>query len=546
MKLNFINYLNPKHPVALFFALNIIFSVYLLVIDVTTAILLALFSIIIFYLYKKRDTTKILKISGLEIHADIFEKLTSLVPFSTRIVDLQGKHLLGNNSKINSTLGAVISQVNLKDCKIIRVKISHQIYTLLSYTSNILDDKRQVVGHLIVEFIINDILSFLGNEILKGTGNSEKKLVAFDNINDALAVYELNLGSCDPQNEDCKIGKLCSASPSFYNLFAPNGADSAFLDLFDVSERKRVNIILEGLDKTPTLFESLMVNEGGIFPVEINANSFAVDDKNLLSVSVRDISARKESIAKRDRSRILKVKETERIQKIQVLRLVLTKASETIVQLKSALQEVINRHNNVRDEIRAAADLSDGIKDQINEIIHFYSQSDLKMVVVIRELIDEIKRVIFIKTLLNNVEINFTQQGSISGIYCDKNALKIVLVTLLGNSLEQINIAKGSNFYGRIEVNLSELNDECVLLSIEDNGGGIDGEFLSRAFDLFYTTREGRAGLGLTACKILVEDLLFGEIMAMNVEDGFRVEIMLPKEGIRGGGESVSSIAAYS
>lgn len=544
MKLKLIHYLNLKHPVALFFVLNIIFSVYLLVIDITAAILLALFSVIIFYLYKKRDTSRILKIAGLEIHADVFEKITSLVPFSTRILDLQGKHLVGNNSKINSALGAVISQVNLKDCKIIRVKISHQIYTLLSYTSNILDDKKRVVGHLVVEFIINDILSFLGNEILKGTGSSEKKLVVFDNISDALAVYEIS--PCEPQNEDCKIGKLYSASPSFYNLFAPNGADSAFLDLFDVSEQKRVGIILEGIDKTPTLFESLMVNEGGIFPVEINANSFAVDDKNLLSVSVRDVSVRKENIAKRDRSRVLKVKETERIQKIQVLRLVLTKASEKIIELKSALQEVINRHNNVRDEIRAAADLSDGIKDQINEIIHFYSQSDLKMVVVMRELIEEIKRVIFIKSLLNNVTINFTQKGSISGIYCDKNALKVVLVTLIGNSLEQINIAKGSNFYGRIDVTLSELNDECVLLSIEDNGGGIDEEYLSRTFDLFYTTREGRAGLGLTSCKVLVEDLLFGEIMAMNVEDGFRVEIMLPKEGIRGGGESVSSIAAYS
>lgn len=542
MKLKLIHYLNLKHPVALFFVLNIIFSVYLLVIDITAAILLALFSVIIFYLYKKRDTSRILKIAGLEIHADVFEKITSLVPFSTRILDLQGKHLVGNNSKINSALGAVISQVNLKDCKIIRVKISHQIYTLLSYTSNILDDKKRVVGHLVVEFIINDILSFLGNEILKGTGSSEKKLVVFDNISDALAVYEIS--PC--QNEDCKIGKLYSASPSFYNLFAPNGADSAFLDLFDVSEQKRVNIILEGIDKTPTLFESLMVNEGGIFPVEINANSFAVDDKNLLSVSVRDVSVRKENIAKRDRSRVLKVKETERIQKIQVLRLVLTKASEKIIELKSALQEVINRHNNVRDEIRAAADLSDGIKDQINEIIHFYSQSDLKMVVIMRELIEEIKRVIFIKSLLNNVTINFAQKGSISGIYCDKNALKVVLVTLIGNSLEQINIAKGSNFYGRIDVTLSELNDECVLLSIEDNGGGIDEEYLSRTFDLFYTTREGRAGLGLTSCKVLVEDLLFGEIMAMNVEDGFRVEIMLPKEGIRGGGESVSSIAAYS
>lgn len=536
MKDKMINYLNPKHPVALFFVLNIIFSVYLLSVDIFSAILLALFSVLIFYLYKKRDTSKILKIGTLEIHADIFEKVTSLVPFSTRILDLQGNHLVGNNSKINSTLGIIISQVNLKDCKIVRVKISHQIYTLLSYTSNILDSKKRVVAHLVVEFIINDILSFLGNEILKGTGNSERNLVAFDSINDAIALYELDLASCNPQDENCKIGKLYAASPSFHNLFAPNAADSAFLDLFCGSEKKRVGVILEGLDKTPILFESLMINEGGTFPVEIHANSFVVDNKNLLSVSVRDISVRKENIAKRDRSRILKVKETERIQKIQVLRLVLTKASETIMQLKSALQEVVNRHNYLRDEMKTAVDLSDGIKDQVNEIIHFYSLSDLKMVVVMRELIDEIKRVIFVKPLLNNVTINFTQKGSVSGIYCDKNALKVVLITLLGNSLEQINIAKGSNFYGRIDITLSELNDESLLLSVEDNGGGIDSEYLSRTFDLFYTTREGRAGLGLPACKVLVEDLLFGEIMAMNVEDGFRVEIMLPKEGIRGGG----------
>ena len=37
-----------------------------------------------------------------------------------------------------------------------------------------------------------------------------------------------------------------------------------------------------------------------------------------------------------------------------------------------------------------------------------------------------------------------------------------------------------------------------VELSVEDTGAGIDAEHLGKIFDLYYTTREGGSGIGLS------------------------------------------------
>lgn len=520
------NYTSLKSPIALFFAINIIFSVYLLSVDIFSAILLFMFSAVAFFMYWRNDKSRILRLGRLKIRTDIFENILSLIPFSVKINDLNGNTILNNYGKMNSSLGNIIDEFELQNAKIIKAKIDNQIMSFFSYQGKIVDSKNSVIAHLCVEMVINDILKFASNEMAKNVGEDEHIGRVVENANDGVALYELN---SDGKSDAKTIGRLYAATPSFYNLITPHTAESRFVDLFDISEKKRVGLICESLDETPVLFETLMANDFGAFPVEINAN--ILKSHNLLNLSVRDISVRKENIKKRDRSRILKVKENERMQKIQVLHLALNKANEIILKLRSAIEEVVNKNDGIRAEMGEIILLQHSILDSINEIIHFYSHTDIKTMVNIAELIGTIKKVIFTQSLLHNTSINFVQKGATQGVYCDKNALKMVLIALLGNSLEHFNEAKGSNFYGQINVKLEDLNDESVLLSIEDNGGGVDEEYLERSFDPFYTTREGRAGLGLSACRILVEDLLFGEIMAMNVEDGFRVEIMLPKEG---------------
>lgn len=93
----------------------------------------------------------------------------------------------------------------------------------------------------------------------------------------------------------------------------------------------------------------------------------------------------------------------------------------------------------------------------------------------------------------------------------DKDALKRVLVNLLGNAVE--NIPKGS----RIVVEASPLpsnsenspNDGGVEIQVRDNGQGIPSEVLHRIFDRYYSGSDKRrkigSGLGLYISKLLIE-----------------------------------------
>ena len=66
-----------------------------------------------------------------------------------------------------------------------------------------------------------------------------------------------------------------------------------------------------------------------------------------------------------------------------------------------------------------------------------------------------------------------------------------------------------------------------VTVTVSDNGGGIDPDDLSRAFDPFFTTRRGGTGLGLPIAKNVVEGL-GGTISVSPITGGTEVRIDLP------------------
>jgi signal transduction histidine kinase len=55
-----------------------------------------------------------------------------------------------------------------------------------------------------------------------------------------------------------------------------------------------------------------------------------------------------------------------------------------------------------------------------------------------------------------------------------------------------------------IEIILQTQNQD-VVLTVVDNGEGLDGYRLSKACEPFYTTREGKLGLGLSTARRIAE-----------------------------------------
>jgi two-component system sensor histidine kinase PhcS len=85
-----------------------------------------------------------------------------------------------------------------------------------------------------------------------------------------------------------------------------------------------------------------------------------------------------------------------------------------------------------------------------------------------------------------------------------KNHITQVLVNLLANSAKAIEEA-GRELSGTIRVT-GAVRESRLVITLADNGVGMDGKTLERIFDPFFTTREvGEGmGLGLSVCHTIV------------------------------------------
>ncbi len=92
-------------------------------------------------------------------------------------------------------------------------------------------------------------------------------------------------------------------------------------------------------------------------------------------------------------------------------------------------------------------------------------------------------------------------------IWAEKNKLIQILINLLQNSLDALKRKEFKDekptivIRGRVERGLS-------ILSVRDNGGGIDSQIMDKIFDPFFTTKDvGQGmGLGLSICYRIVQD----------------------------------------
>jgi two-component system phosphate regulon sensor histidine kinase PhoR len=90
-------------------------------------------------------------------------------------------------------------------------------------------------------------------------------------------------------------------------------------------------------------------------------------------------------------------------------------------------------------------------------------------------------------------------------VFADKDKIQQVVLNLIENSI------KYSKVNGSIIASVYNTDGKNVLVEISDDGMGIPEQHLSRVFERFYRTQEGRSrnitgsGLGLAICKHIIE-----------------------------------------
>jgi len=109
-----------------------------------------------------------------------------------------------------------------------------------------------------------------------------------------------------------------------------------------------------------------------------------------------------------------------------------------------------------------------------------------------------------------------------------KNLLAQVLFHLLTNALEALEEHRPQ--WPRITIETTRNLAMHPVLTISDNGGGIDPALMGRIFEPFFTTKElaRRTGTGLYFAKLHIERHMHGQLSVRNIPDGSRFTITFP------------------
>jgi len=175
--------------------------------------------------------------------------------------------------------------------------------------------------------------------------------------------------------------------------------------------------------------------------------------------------------------------------------------------------------------------------DSVNEYVQFLSATidDFRNFFKPNKEKENINILLPIKKALQIVEVSLKNQN----IEVISNYLNSGDILIYSNELTQVilNILKNAedNFMekdiqsAKIIICTSKSSTHYKI-TISDNGGGISPNLLSKIFDPYYSTKQGKngTGLGLYMSKIIIEEHNDGDLSAKNTQEGIEFTIKLP------------------
>jgi signal transduction histidine kinase len=174
----------------------------------------------------------------------------------------------------------------------------------------------------------------------------------------------------------------------------------------------------------------------------------------------------------------------------------------SILKLDNFIEDILSYSRNSRTEVAIEAiDLKQVIEEIRMNLMHMDGAEDIELKVEIDQNLEFIS---------------------------DSARVSIVLSNLISNAIKYTYSAKGSSFIA-VRIKCSK---ELAIMTIEDNGIGIDAKYKYRIFDMFYraTKKSTGSGLGLYIAKEAIEKLNGTIEMESELTKGTKFTITIPNQ----------------
>lgn len=167
------------------------------------------------------------------------------------------------------------------------------------------------------------------------------------------------------------------------------------------------------------------------------------------------------------------------------------------------------------------------IKNSRAQITHEEKTSLFSVHDVIKGAIDALEY----KARLKKTSITFSTKQRLN-LYTNKSNFYKIILNILSNALESTALLKTGS--GKVAINYKTVHSNLIV-SISDNGPGLEPSQIPHIFEAFYTTKskQGGSGMGLSIVKKIVQEELHGHISIESKpyeKTTFTIKIPIPKQ----------------
>ncbi len=184
----------------------------------------------------------------------------------------------------------------------------------------------------------------------------------------------------------------------------------------------------------------------------------------------------------------------------KIARTIAHEVRNPLTNLTLALDQLQDEIPDKNESVRLYSDIiqrnAGRIEELIGEMLNSSRPKELDLALVpLEDIVEETLSMATDRINLNQIKLEKNIQRGLPRLLADKEKLKIALLNIIINAIEAMQPAKGV-----LKLD-AKLIDGLGVISIADNGKGIELENLEKLFDPFYTNKEGGMGLGLTSTK---------------------------------------------
>lgn len=198
---------------------------------------------------------------------------------------------------------------------------------------------------------------------------------------------------------------------------------------------------------------------------------------------------------------------------------------QPLTAISNIVQEMQDAYKHHELDDKAMQTNTQNIRAQLNlmshtidDFRHFFSPSKISTTFYAK---DQVKTTLMmLRGMLqkHNISVDLYIDGDIA-IKGYANEYNHVLINIFNNARDVF--IERSIEAPRLSIHVNDENNHSVV-TISDNGGGINDEYLDKIFDPYFTTKDEKhgTGIGLYMCKQIIENNMHGHFSAHNNEDG--------------------------